>query len=173
MPATALSLPRRPLVYTDVLFGFVLWQFSIKFPEIQFKRSALGPLQSGLLGKPLLWYFKLAKPLQTSPHVIAEIHGWAMSRAHLYRPALGYFWSLAHEELIRFGLEEELIRFAEMKLETLRSFGPTETAILALAKRPGGVVLTEDGRLRGECAHQEISVLSCSDVLAEWQENQV
>jgi len=175
MPATALFVRRKPLIYTDVLFAFVLWRFSIKFPKIHFKPSALGPLQSVHLREPLLWYFKRVKPLQTSPHVIAEMHGWAMSRskAGLRRPALGYFWRLAQEELTRLGLEEGLIRVTDMELETLRSFGPIETAILTLAKRQGTVVLTEDGRLRGECAHQEISVLSCSDVLAEWQENQV
>lgn len=172
MPATLRPLPREPVIYTDVLFGFVLGQFSIKFPDIQFKRSALGPLQWINLGQALQWYFKLARPLHTAPQVIAEMHGWAMSRANLYRPGLGFFWKSTQEELIRFGLEEELVRAKDMELETLSSFGPTEAAILALAKRFGGIVLTEDGRLRGECDRQEISVLRCSDVLDLWQQNQ-
>lgn len=96
-----------------------------------------------------------------------------MSKAGLYKPALESFWSVAQEELMRFGIEEELIRVAEMQFEMLRSFGPIETSILVLAKRLGAVVLTDDSRLRNECGRHEIRVLSCGEVLATWQQYQV
>jgi rRNA-processing protein FCF1 len=168
MPPKAPSVPGKPLLDTNVLFGFLLWQFSTK-TQTEVDRSALGPLRPEPLREPMRWYFDVAKPLQTCPHVIAEIHGLARSRAGLHGPVLQSFWSFAQVELSRLGLREELVKVTEMEGETLRLFGPTDTALLALAAKPGGLVLTDDHELMGRCAKQEIPVLRCSDVLDMWQ----
>ena len=168
MPPIMPSFPRNPLVDTNILFDFLLWKFSTK-TKAPVDLSVLVRLGSVSLREPLRWYFDLARPLQTSPHVIAEIHGLAKSKAHLRGPVLESFWSFAQGELIRLRLQEELVKVTEMERETLRLFGPTDTSLLALAAKPGSVVLTEDGELRGRCAKQEIKVLTCSDVLDLWQ----
>ncbi len=172
MPPIASSLPKNPLVDTNILFGFLLWRFSAE-TGIAIDPSALGPLRSEPLRETLRWYLHRAKPIQTSPHVIAEIHGLAKSRAHLRGPKLESFWGCAQEELLSLGLEEHLVRVIEMEREDLRLFGPTDTSILTLAGARRGVVLTEDGKLRSRCVKQEVGVLTCNEVLAHWQDETV
>lgn len=168
MPPVALSLPKKPLVDTNILFDFLLWRFSVE-NGMNVERLPLGPLRPTPLREPLLWYLDRAKPIQTSPHVIAEIHGLLKSRAGWKGVRLESFWGFAQAELVRLGLEEDLVKVTEMESETLRSLGPTDTAIVVLAAKLGSVVFTEDGELRGWCAKQEIGLLNCSDGLALWQ----
>ncbi len=174
MPATAFSIRKRPrpLVDTSLLFPFLVWRFS-EIEGIRLDTPLLAPITSDHLRKALLWYLDIGKPIQTSPHVIAEIHGLLKSRARWKGARLESFWEFAKGELSRLGLQEMIVTVAEMELKTLRALGPTDAAILALGKRAGTVVLAEDGPLRAECARQEISVLSCSAVFAEWQKSQI
>jgi tetrahydromethanopterin S-methyltransferase subunit H len=165
------------LIDTSLLFPFLIWQFS-QFAHISVDHSVLAPITSVHLQEALRWYLDFAKPIRTSPHVIAEIHGLVKSRAKWKGARVGDFWRFAHDKLSSLGLQEELVRVEDMEVEALAEFGPTDASILTLAnltlaKKRRTVVLTEDPHLRGKCALQEISVLSCWDVLAEWQKNQV
>lgn len=167
-----LPVRKKPLVDAGLLFPFLVWRFS-EFASISVGASELAPITSEHSRAAFLWYLDLAKPIGTSPHVIAEIHGLVKSRLKWKGNRLESFWKYAQKELSRLGLQEELVKVTEMEPKALGGFGPTDAAILALAKMWNAIVLTADRRLRSECAGQEISVLSYSEVLDKWLENQV
>ena len=161
------SIPRNPIVNTDVLFDFLLWQFSVSFkmPTLLFK---LRYLTYDFYRESVQWYFTFAKPIITCLEVIAEIHGHAegMLRGH----KLGNFWSLAKEQLTELGLNEKLVELIQMDGDTLSSLGPTDTALLHLSHQIRQPVLTEDGKLATKCRSWELPVLSVTDILAYWQQ---
>jgi hypothetical protein len=161
-------LPRSPLVDANLLFDYLVWQFCVQAdPPIEVPN--LQKLSTPDLKEAFRWYLDLAKPIQTSPHVVAEIHGLAKSRLEWYGERLASFWRFAQRELARLRLQEDIIRILEMDPDDLPSFGPIDTSLLALAARSDSLVLTDEGKLRGRCDEKQISVWGSYDVLAEWQ----
>jgi hypothetical protein len=119
----------------------------------------------------VLWYLPLAKPITSSPEVIAEIHGLAIR--HRPRLPLQGFWEFAQNELSQLGLDEVLVKLADMKTPLLSSLGPTDTSLLQIAQLPTSfrrLVFTEDAKLRDQCQEKEIEVLTVSEVLSLWQQ---
>lgn len=165
------SLPRYPIVDTGPLFDFLLWRFSdsIKNPRLS---EAGRYLKSYSDKRSLQWYFTVAKPIITCPQVIAEIHRHAQENK-LRGLYLERFWRFAQSELKNLGLDENLIKLADMDSEILSALGPTNTALLQMAcnspdlSRP---ILTEDFRLAGQCRKREVSVLNIAQITALWQE---
>ena len=161
-------LPRSPLVDANLLFDYLVWQFCMQAdPPIEVPK--LQKLSTPDLKDAFRWYLDLAKPIQTSPHVIAEIQGLAKSRLEWYGERLASFWRFAQRELVRLGLQEHLIKIVEMDRDDLPSFGPTDTSLLALAARSDSLVLTDEGKLRDRCDRKQIRVRGSYEVLAEWQ----
>jgi hypothetical protein len=150
MESSLSSLPKSPLVDANLLFDYLAWWFSAQAdpptPEPSLQRPSAPDLQEAFR-----WYLDRAKPIQTSPHVIAEIQGLAKSRLARYGERLASFWRFAQHELARLCLQEQLIKIVEMDADDLPSFGPTDTSLLALAARPGSLMLTDEGDLRDGC----------------------
>ncbi len=145
-----------------------MWRFH-KETQTALHRSLLDYLS----GKPLealSWYLDVAKPIQTSFHVIAEVHGLTKKKPDWTVPTRALFWRFAREELSVMGLGEHPVKIAEMDPEDLALLGPTDASILILAIRLDAVVLTEDGALRDRCARREIRVLNYARVLAHWNQ---
>ncbi len=92
------ALPRNPLVDANLLLDYLAWRFSAQairpFPEPDLRH-----LSNPNLKEAFSWYLELAKPIRTSPHVIAEIQGLAKSRLGWYGERLEYFWRFAQQEL--------------------------------------------------------------------------
>jgi hypothetical protein len=161
-------LPKSPLVDANLLFDYLAWRFSAQAdPPIQ--EPNLQRLSNPELKKAFGWYLDLAKPIQTSPHVIAEIQGLAKSRLGWHGERLASFWRFAQRELARLRLQEDLIRIVDMDRNDLPPFGPTDTSLLALAARSDSLVLTDEGGLRGRCYEKQIKVWGSYEILAEWQ----
>jgi hypothetical protein len=71
------------------------------------------------------------------------------------------------------GLSEKLVELVQMDGDILLSFGPTDTALLHIAgfsPDSSQPVLTEDGKLAGQCRKKQLSVLGINDVLSIWQQ---
>lgn len=159
---------RNPIVNTDVLFDFLLWQFSVSF-KMPTLSSKLRYLTNDFYRESVRWYFTFAKSIITCPEVIAEIHRHAegILRGH----KLGDFWRFAKEQLAELGLSEKLVELVQMDGDILSSFGPTDTALLHIARlSPNQPVFTEDGKLAGECRKKEVGVLRIADVQSIWQQ---
>jgi hypothetical protein len=169
MPQKLIELPKSPLIDANVLYEFLLWRFTKKDEEISVPH-ALEYLSSADLRTAFTWYIDKARPIHTSPHVIAEIHGLLQSRAEWYGQRLADFWGFAQGELAHLQLEERLVQVKEMKHEDLKDYGPIDSSILKLAAPMVGVVVTEDRALRWELTRREVKVLGCSEILALWQE---
>jgi len=163
------SIPRNPIVNTDVLFDFLLWQFSVSF-KMPTLSSKLRYLINDFYRESVRWYFAFAKPIATCPEVIAEIHGHAegVLRGH----KLGNFWSLAKEQLTELRLNEKLVELIQMDGDILSSLGPTDTALLHLSRQIRQPVLTADGKLANKCRSWELPVLSITEILAYWQQHE-
>lgn len=164
------SIPRYPIVDTGPLFDFLLWQFSDSFnmPTLQ---SKIRHLPTHDHKKSLHWYFTIAKPITTCPEVIAEIHRHAEQK--LRYPSLGSFWKFAQEQLAELGLSEKLIELVQMDSNVLSSFGPTDTALLHIARLSPNLnqpVFTEDGELAGQCRKNQVRALTIGEVLSIWQQ---
>ncbi len=171
MPLAFSSLSKSPVVDTNILFDFLVWRFH-KETQTALHQSLLHHLS----GKPLpelSWYLDLAKPVQTSFHVIAEIYGLTKKKPDWTVATRGLFWKFAREELSVMELGEHPVKIAEMHPEDLALLGPSDTSILILAIRLKAVVLTEDGNLRDRCAKREIEVLNYGKVLELWTKHHV
>jgi hypothetical protein len=162
-------LPKSPLVDANLLFDYLVRRFCVR-ADPPIKVPNLRKLSTPDLKEAFRWYLDLAKPIQTSPHVIAEIQGLAKSRLHWYGERLASFWTFAQQELTRLRLQEDLIRIVEMDTDDLPSLGPTDTSLLALAARSESLVLTDEGGLRGRCDEKQIRVWGSSEILSEWQD---
>jgi hypothetical protein len=160
----------HPFVDTGVLFDFLVWRFC-KETETSFPGCL--PDNSAMIDcmKALHWYFDRHKPIHTSPHVIAEIHGLVKARAKWKEPRVSTFWQFAQEELARFRLEEHLVELAKMNREDLGAFGPTDVSVLELAVQEGRTVILEDGALSRRLTQEQIRVLTRWDVLMVWNES--
>jgi rRNA-processing protein FCF1 len=170
MPSALLELPRNPVIDSNVLFDFLVWRFciatKIRFPTCFNDNSAATDMI-----RALQWYFDRAKPIRTSPHVIAEIHGLAKARAEWAGPRLSEFWRFAHGELNRLSLDEHLVKLVKMRLDILEEFGPIDDSIFELATMTSAAVVTEDGRLRGRLSKEQIRVFRRDEIFAIWQEH--
>lgn len=93
------------------------------------------------------------RPIRTTAHAIAEIHGLAKakSRLALRSQHLGMFWRHSFDFLLAKDLEESLVRLIALKdqSDVVCEIGPSDTAIIHLAHKMGGVLLTTDSRLVG------------------------
>ncbi len=164
------TIPRQPIVDTNLLFDFLLWRFSDSLKILPLL-AELKYLKAAPYRASLQWYFKIAKPITTCPEVIAEIHGHAERTPGLQ---LKNFWKFAQSELAELGLNEELIKVVDMDADILSTLGPTDTALLRLGmlyqtqKQP---ILTEDTKLAGHCRKRELSIITKYDVLSVWQAN--
>jgi len=169
MPPTLSSLPKSPIVDTNVLFDFLVWRFHTK-TQTDIHPSLLHHLSSKPL-EALEWYFNAAKPIQTAFHVIAEVHGLTRKKPDWTGPTRESFWRFARTELSGMDLGEHPVTIVEMDLEDLARLGPTDASILILAIRLDAVVLTEDGSLRERCSGKEIRVLNYDRVLELWKQS--
>jgi len=168
MGSSLSPLPKSPLIDANLLFDYLVWRFCVQAdPPIEVPN--LQKLSTRDLKEAFHWYLDLAKPIQTSPQVVAEIHGLAKSRLEWYDERLASFWRFAQRELARLRLQEDLIRILEMDPDDLPSFGPIYTSLLALAARSDSLVLTDEGKPRGRCDGKQIRVWGSSEILAEWQ----
>ncbi len=102
------------------------------------------------------------RPLRTTPYVIAEINGLAKSRLQLYSHDLRSFWRHSIDFLLAKDLDESLVRLIDLKdlSEVVCEIGPTDAAIIHLAHKEGGVLLTTDGRLLGRAREQSVIAMS-------------
>jgi len=169
MPSLLIDLPINPVIDSNVLFDFLAWRFCVEtgtqFPErLPSTALAIDSMRA------LAWYLDKAKPIHTSPHVIAELHGLVQRRFGWHGRRLSDFWRFAQEELTRFMLEEHLIKLVKMHRQDLVEFGPTDNSILEVAVQTGGTVVTDEGDLRGRLTKDQIQVLSRYEILAHWQD---
>ena len=162
--------PEHPIVDTGVLFDFLLWRFC---DETRTPLPGCFPDYSAMTDcmQALHWYFDKHKPIHTSPHVIAEIHGLVKSRAQWKGRRVSTFWQFSQEELARFRLEEHLVELARMNREDLGTFGPTDASILEIAVEEGRAVIADDDALRRRLTQEQIRVLNRWDILKVWQES--
>ena len=168
MPSALIKLPINPVIDSNVLLDFLLWRFCVE------TRTPLPACISDTATgndtmRALDWYLDKAKPIHTSPHVIAEIHGLVKARAHWHGPRLSAFWRFAQEELTRLMLDEHLIKLVKMHPQDLAQFGPTDDSILEVAAQTGRAVVTGEGDLRGRLTKDQIRVLDRYEILALWQ----
>jgi rRNA-processing protein FCF1 len=169
MPSALIKLPINPVIDSNVLLDFLLWRFCVE------TRTPLPACISDTATgndtmRALDWYLDKAKPIHTSPHVIAEIHGLVKARAHWHGPRLSAFWRFAQEELTRLMLDEHLIKLVKMHPQDLAQFGPTDDSILEVAAQTGRAVVTGEGDLRGRLTKDQIRVLDRYEILALWQD---
>ncbi len=162
--------PEHPIVDTTVLFDFLLLRFCF---ETKTLLPGCIPDNSTMTDsmEALRWYFGKHKPIHTSPHIIAEIHGLLKARAKWKEPRVSTFWKFAQEELARFQLEEHLVELAGMNREDLGAYGPSDVSIVEIAVREGYNVIAEDGALNRRLAQEQIRVLTRWDILKVWQES--
>ena len=159
------EIPKRPVIDSGPLFESLLWRFSESFdqPDLISRPQYLKTSDDRAA---LAWYLPLAKPIVTSPEVIAEIHGRVTREARLRQPRLGDFWKFSQKELSQLGLAEELVKLVEMEPEILSRFGPTDTSLIRLGSQFRRPVLTEDGPLGARCKQERLEVLTTSDILS-------
>ncbi len=157
------------MIDSNVLFDFLLWPYCVKtrtpFPGCLSDTSAANDTM-----RALDWYLDNAKPIHTSPHVIAEVHGLLQARGDWHGPRLSAFWRFAQEELTRLMLDEHLIKLVKMHPQDLFEFGPTDDSILEVAAQTGRAVVTGDRRLGGRLIQEQIRVLDRNEILALWQD---
>jgi rRNA-processing protein FCF1 len=168
MPSLLIDLPINPVIDSNVLLDFLAWRFCVEtetpFPERMPDTSTQNDSMQALH-----WYLDKAKPIHTSPHVIAEIHGLVQRRFDWHGPRLSAFWRFAQEELTRLMLDEHLIKLVKMHPEDLAEFGPTDDSILEVAVQTGRAVVTGESDLRGRLTRDQIRVLDRYEILAVWQ----
>ena len=169
MPPTISSLPKSPIVDTNILFDFLVWRFHTK-TQTDIHPSLLHHLSSKPM-EALEWYLNAAKPVQTAFHVIAELHGLTKKKPDWTGPTRESFWGFVREELSQIELREHPVTIVEMDRKELAQLGPTDASILILAIRLEAVVLTEDGSLKKRCSGKEITVLDYDKVLELWKQS--
>jgi rRNA-processing protein FCF1 len=169
MPSGSTELPRNPVIDTNVLFDFLLWRFCVE-TQTEFPGCISDSAAEKDTMRALHWYLDQAKPILTSPHVIAEIHGLVRARARWRGARISAFWLFAQEELRRLSLDERLIKLVNMPSKDLAAFGPTDDSILELAVQTHGTAVTGDHHLIGRLRKEQIRVLERHEILALWQE---
>lgn len=174
MAKISTEVEKNPIIDSTLLFEFLLWRF---YEEISAdgEKPAVRPaysyqyLPDALTRRAFLWYVSKAKPIETSPHVVAEIHGLAKSRVGMVQPRLGIFWKFAQGELAELRLEERFVPLNEMPVNDLQFFGPADTSLLQRARTSGKTLLTGEGEI-GKA--KDVRVLTSWDVLGLWAKQQ-
>jgi rRNA-processing protein FCF1 len=169
MPSALINLPINPVIDSNVLLDFLAWRFcdetDTPFPKrLPDNAAAIDSMRA------LHWYLNEAKPIHTSPHVIAEIHGLVQARFAWRGSRLRAFWRFAQDELTPLMLDEHLIKLVKMHPQDLAKFGPIDDSILEVAVQMGRVVVTDEGDLRGRLEGDQIRVLDRYEILALWQD---
>ena len=152
------------MVDTGPLFDFLLWKYSVRFKQEDKFIPKLQCLNTSDLIVSMEWFLEKAKPILTSPGVIAEVHRHA--QGHLKGASLGDFWKIAQEILQALGLQEQLCQFSELDEEELTKFYPVDTSLIEITRRENRVLLTSDMKLEGYCRTNRISVLSTGELPA-------
>ncbi len=163
---------RHPIVDTGLLFDFLLCRFAVAANSPQVLQNGVRYLAPKHYRDALEWYFMVARPIVTCPHVIAELHGHAEKRSR--GRYLSRFWELARVELVQLGLQEETTALQAMDTDVLALLGPTDASLLHVALRFRELsrpVLTEDGKLAGQCQKKNVPVLRLADILNLWQQH--
>ena len=120
-PSDLAHPPRNPLVDANILYEYLLWRF-LSSRRLPVEEELFNYLTSLHLRDALRWYLEFAKPVRTSPHVIAEVHGLLQSRARWHGSKLSDFWGFTQGELTRLGTLEEFQPIVKMNRDDLRSF---------------------------------------------------
>jgi hypothetical protein len=167
MPS-AFKLPENPVIDTNVLLDFLAWRFCVETNTPFPRRTPDTSAESDMM-RALHWYLDKEKPIHTSPHVIAEIHGLVQRRFDWHGARLSAFWRFAQVESRRLMLDEHLIKLVKMHPEDLATFGPTDDSVLELATHTEGVVVTGDRGLRGRLTQEQIRLFDRYEILALWQ----
>ncbi len=170
MPPAPHSLPKGPIIDTNILFDFLVWRYLHTATQTDIPASLFNELSSKPL-QQLTWYLDAAKPIRTSFHVIAEIHGVSKIRTGWTGRTRASFWRFASKELFGIELGEHPVKIAEMDLEDLALLGPADASILILGTRLEAAVLTEDQRLRNRCVRRQVKVLNYSGVFELWKQS--
>lgn len=172
MAKISLNPQKNPIIDTTLLFEFLLWRF---YEEVSGGEKPGSPpaysyqyLPDWRTRHAFLWYISKAKPIETSPHVIAEIHGLA-KRARMVQPRLGIFWKFAQGELAQLRLEERFVPLEEMGANDLQYFGPADTSLLQRARTSGKALLTGEREI-GKA--KDVRILTSWDLLALWEKEQ-
>lgn len=147
------------VVDTGVLFTALVLNFVRMIQVPKEKRQAIleravAPYllrDSNLREAFLRRFLQEIRPLRTTAHTIAEIHGLAKtkSRLALHSADLATFWRYSIDFLLATHLDESLVRLTELKdlKEIVCELGPSDTAIIHLAHIEGAVLLTTDAKL--------------------------
>ena len=116
--------------------------------------------------RALQWYLSVAKPVHTSPQVIAEVYWLTKRSGRKFRDpaALDPFWKLARQEFEQLKLEEHSVTLEQTDFSEFLRYGPADSSVLQLALRRRAAVLACDGPLRDRCEEREITVLGYSEI---------
>ncbi|MEW6685161.1 MAG: hypothetical protein AB1393_03015 [Candidatus Edwardsbacteria bacterium] len=164
------DFPRCPIVDTGPLFDFLIWEYAKHFTKLSLL-SSTSCIKNETEWKAIQWYFGYAKPIFTSPGVIAEITGLLKSRMKFSDIEIGSFWLFAKQPLIQLGLDEELIKFKDMEVHLIQQFFPTDTSLIKIAQQHQLHIFTADGKLSSFCRKNNISVLEIHDIVTFQQES--
>lgn len=152
---------------TALVLNFVRMIQAPRHKQEEILNKAIAPYlrqNPGLRNAYLARFSREIRPLRTTPHVIAEIHGLAKakSRLNLHSQDLSSFWRHSIDFLLANNLDEALVRLIDLKdlSELVCEIGPSDTAIIHLAHIEGALLLTTDGRLLGRARAQGVVVMS-------------
>ena len=110
------------------------------------------------------------RPVLLPPGALVEIHHLARSRRRVgSRPSeiLQTFWDHAPGELIALGVNEEVVRIAELQVHRLQAFGPVDASLFGLAERwKGAVLVSSDAVLRRAFRVSRLPAVSPEEVFA-------
>ena len=155
------ELVRHPLVDTNILFDYLLYRYSARM-GVQCQLLFLGnPIHQ----KSVTWYFKAAKPIKSTSHVIQEIH----RHACINHIDLRDFWTTAREELIELDFDEQFRELLQMDVSGLNEFGPADAGLMQSAG-PDKYLFTEDRNLALECARKSIPLIRLYQAQAWWEQ---
>ena len=115
-------------------------------------------LQSDYLSR----FSKEIRPLRTTAHVIAEIHGRARSRLALHGEDLCSFWRHSFDFMLGKDLDESLVKLIDLREsnKVVCEIGVIDAAIIHLTHKEGGVLLSTDHHLMGRAQEQGVAVIS-------------
>lgn len=148
--------PKTVVTDTGPLFSFLTLRYAHRTPRLANHSNALIAKLNEYLWdskrqEAVLSLFTNVTALYTTSHVIAELHGLVKNRLKLRDDHARSFWHVACEVLAAKALEEDLVRLLDMAAASdlraaVGNIGPTDTALISLAKTKGCPLLTEDER---------------------------
>lgn len=156
---------RLPIIDTGPLLDFLFIRCN---EELGWKHlsGAIQFLKSHRQIKRFEDFLKTKKPILTTPGVIAEIQSGSR-REKCDQPR---FWRFARNELLNIGIQEDIIRLAEMIEGDVISFGPVDASLLKLLKEKlshGGFLVTSDESLWRRCHESLLRVKWLQEIIEE------